>query len=216
VAVALADSLGGWRVSEPVPQAPLHWRAGRFVLRITSSALLILAICGTAAIQVRAYLLVPPQELTVRYKGGGQWVVLRALGQELARRAALWPDARLYIWGWQSPLHFYSGIDSVTRHFFVDNLLRDQAERAHPLIKPRIDEITRALRERPPAMIFAGYQPFPELITFLRAGYLLSSLVPARNGMGLWVKRDRFTAFENYPRTSDPSTSWRRDGLDTR
>jgi 4-amino-4-deoxy-L-arabinose transferase-like glycosyltransferase len=216
VAVALADCLGGWTVPDAIAKSRLHRRAGRFVVRITSTALLILALCGTAVIQARAYLLVPPQELTVRHKGGGQWVVLRTLGQELARRARLWTDARLYVWGWQSPLHFYSGIDGVTRHFFVDNLLRDQAEREHPLIKPRIAEIMRALRERSPALIFAGYPPFPELTSFLRAGYRPSSLVPTRNGLGLWVKRERFAAFEDYPASSEPSRSWRRDGLDTR
>ena len=75
---------------------------------------------------------------------------LRALGNELARRSAVWPDPHLYIWGWQSPLHFYGKLDGVTRHFFVDNLLRDQAERDHPLIKPRIAEIMRSLREPAP------------------------------------------------------------------
>ena len=128
-----------------------------------AALILMLAIAATLVIQVRSYLLVPPQELTVRYKGGGQWVVLRALGKELARRSSVWPDPRLYIWGWQSPLHFYGKLDGVTRHFFVDNLLRDQAERDHPLIKPRIAEIMSALRDRPPALIFVGYAPFPEL-----------------------------------------------------
>jgi hypothetical protein len=149
--------------------------------------------------EVRAYLLVPPQELTVRYKGGGQWVALRALGRELDRRKAVWTDPRLYVWGWQSPLHFYGKLDGVTRHFFVDNLLRDQAERDHPLIKPRIAEIMRALRDRPPALIFAGYVPFPALRDFLLDRYLPSRLVPAKNGLGLWVDREHYAAFENFP-----------------
>ena len=156
-------------------------------------------LVGTAAIQVRSYLLVPPQELTVRYKGGGQWVALRALGRELARRSSVWPDPHLYIWGWQSPLHFYGRLDGVTRHFFVDNLLRDQAERDHPLIKPRIAEIMRALREKPPALIFVGYQPFPELRAFLLERYLPSRLVPSVNGLGLWVDREHYAAFEALP-----------------
>ena len=144
----------------------------------------MMAIAATLVIQVRCYLLVPPQELTVRYKGGGQWVVLRALGRELARRSSVWPDPHLYIWGWQSPLHFYGKLDGVTRHFFVDNLLRDQAEREHPLIKPRIAEIMSALRDRPPALIFVGYAPFPALRAFLRDRYLPSGLVPAQKWAG--------------------------------
>ena len=38
-------------------------------------------------LQVRDYLLVPPQELTIRYKGGRQWVVLRDMGREIGRRS---------------------------------------------------------------------------------------------------------------------------------
>ena len=38
------------------------------------------AILGTAFLQARDYLLCPPQELTIRYKGGGQWVFLRNAG----------------------------------------------------------------------------------------------------------------------------------------
>lgn len=175
--------------------------AGRKPLMAVPTALLLIAaILGTVAIQFRSYLLVPAQELTVRYKGGGQWVVLRSLGDELARRSTLWPEPRLYVWGWQSPLHFYAKLDGVSRHFFVDNLLRDQAERDHPLIKPRIEEIMATLRRRPPALIFAGYRPFPELAAFLRENYLPSRLVPSVNGLGLWVERSRFAEFEAFTR----------------
>jgi hypothetical protein len=169
-----------------------HVIIGRFCALI-----LVLAIGGTLLIQIRDYLLVPPQELTVRYKGGGQWVADRALGAELARRSAIWKDPRLYVWGWQSPLHFYGRLDGVTRHFFVDNLLRDQADRDHPLIKPRTEEIMRDLRSRPPALIFVGYPPFPALRDFLRERYVPSRLVPASNGLGLWVERDHYVAFES-------------------
>ena len=41
---------------------------------------------------------------------------------------------------------------------------------------------------RPPALIFAGYPPFPELRAFLRERYLPSRLVPSMNGLGLWVE----------------------------
>ena len=98
--------------------------------------------------------------------------MLRKMGRDIARRAAIWDDPHLYIWGWQSPLHFYARLDSPTRHFFVDNLLRDQADRDHPLIRPRTEEIMAALRRRPPELIFTGYPPFPALRAFLNEQYL--------------------------------------------
>ncbi len=203
VATALADCVGV--LTGPETRSARRKSARAAWGPALTALILVLAIAATAVMQVRAYLLVPPQELTVRYKGGGQWVALRALGRELARRKAVWTDPRLYVWGWQSPLHFYGNLDGVTRHFFVDNLLRDQAERDHPLIKPRIAEIMRALRDRPPALIFAGYVPFPALRDFLHDRYLPSRLVPARNGLGLWVEREHFAAFENFP-ASDRAT----------
>lgn len=184
-AVTLADCLAGLRARfRPVDLA--------------GAVVVIAAVLGTGFLQVRDYLLCPPQELTVRYKGGGQWVVLRQLGRELERRATIWDDPKLYVWGWQSPLHFYGKLDGASRHFFVDNLLRDQADRDHPIVKPRIEEITRVLRERPPALIFAGYPPFPELRSFLYENYAPSKLVPSVNGMGLWVRKDHYQAFENF------------------
>jgi 4-amino-4-deoxy-L-arabinose transferase-like glycosyltransferase len=196
VAVTLADairSLFGLGTATGLCPRPLH-RA----IPAATTTILIAAISCTLVLQVRCYLFVPPQELTVRYKGGGQWVALRSLGLDLRRRATVWSDPRLYIWGWQSPLHFYGKLDGASRHFFVDNLLRDQAERDHPLIKPRIAEIMRDLQTRPPALIFVGYSPFPQLRTFLREHYLPSILVPARNGLGLWVQRDRYGTFESF------------------
>jgi len=213
VATALADCLGAL-IGHSKRKSGASRRSARAVAVCLGAALiLILAIGATLVIQVRSYLLVPPQELTVRYKGGGQWVVLRALGQELARRSSVWPDPHLYIWGWQSPLHFYGKLDGVTRHFFVDNLLRDQAEREHPLIKPRIAEIMSDLQERPPALIFVGYAPFPALRAFLRERYLPSGLVPAQDGLGLWVERGHFNAFERFHGAAPGSGSEPRRGL---
>ena len=45
-----------------------------------SAPLLLLALGATAYLEVRDYLLVEPEQLTIRYKGGGQWVVLREDG----------------------------------------------------------------------------------------------------------------------------------------
>jgi hypothetical protein len=97
----------------------------------------------------------------------------------------------LYIWGWQSPLHFYARLDSPTRHFFVDNLLRDQADRGHTLISRRTDEIMAALDRSPPELIFTGYPPFGELRAFLIDRYL-----PSGTFKGLWVRQDTFARFE--------------------
>jgi 4-amino-4-deoxy-L-arabinose transferase-like glycosyltransferase len=212
LATALASSLRCLTVVAGSNQKK-HRPRLKMMACLASALLLAAAIVATLVIQVRSYLLVQPQELTVRYKGGSQWVVLRALGEELSMRSVVWSDPRLYVWGWQSPLHFYAKLDGATRHFFVDNLLRDQAERDHPLIKPRIAEIMRALRDRPPALIFAGYAPFPELSAFLRERYLPSRLVPSRNGLGLWVDRARFAAFENFPAERRGSSSGQGRGL---
>jgi 4-amino-4-deoxy-L-arabinose transferase-like glycosyltransferase len=172
----------------------------RLFLGVCSIVALTAAIGLTLWIQVRDYLLVAPEELTIRYKGGRQWVALRALGRDLGRRKSIWNDPHLYVWGWQSPLHFYARIDSPTRHFFVDNLLRDQADRNHPLIQPRIDEIMAALKRRPPELIFTGYKPFGALQAFLNERYLGSSL-----SLGLWVKRDDYGRFQTV-NSRDAST----------
>ena len=157
---------------------------------------------GTVALQVRDYLLVPAERLTVDYKGGGQWVALRDLGRELARRLGDRDDPRLFVWGWQSPLFFYSGFDGVSPHFFADPLLKAFAETDHPLIRPRIERIRRDLRDRPPELIFAGDPPFPALRAFLSERYrpapiaVRGQVLPiAPDGRGLWVERssaDRF------------------------
>jgi Dolichyl-phosphate-mannose-protein mannosyltransferase len=161
------------------------------LLATMTFSLMTLGSCATVFLEIRDYLFVPPEELTVRYKGGRQWVVLRDMGGEIARRLAHEEHPRLYIWGWQSPLHFYSHLDSPTRHFFVDNLLRDQADRNHPLIEPRTEEIIAALNRAPPELIFTGYPPFRGLRALLNEGYL-----PSRMARGLWIRRDAFGRFE--------------------
>ncbi len=190
VAVCLTDAL------RSIARGPLKLAGrGRKRLRnsiaVMSVLLLSLAAGATVFLQVRDYLLVAPEELTIRYKGGRQWVVLRQMGRELAQRATIWNNPHLYVWGWQSPLQFYAKLDSPTRHFFVDNLLRDQADRNHPLIQPRTEEITRVLRSSPPELIFTGYPPFRALDALLRERYL-----PSRLARGLWVKRDDYVRFE--------------------
>jgi 4-amino-4-deoxy-L-arabinose transferase-like glycosyltransferase len=171
----------------------------RLLFAVISTIVLTAAIGSTLWIQVRDYLLVAPEELTIRYKGGRQWVALRTLGRDLGRRKSIWNDPHLYVWGWQSPLHFYAKLDSPTRHFFVDNLLRDQADRDHPLIQPRLEEIMVALKQRPPELIFTGYRPFGALRAFLNERYIGSN-----PSLGLWVKRDDYGRFRTLD-SSDPS-----------
>jgi 4-amino-4-deoxy-L-arabinose transferase-like glycosyltransferase len=175
--------------SKNPPEISAPW-SKKFVAAVVA-LILGAATGGTLYLQARDYLLVGPEDITTRYKGGGQWVVLRKMGRELARRARIWDEPRLYIWGWQSPLLFYGRMDSPTRHFFVDNLLRDQADRDHWLIRPRTDEIVSALRRRPPELIFTGYAPFRALKAFVAENYLPSRLAP-----GLWVRREDYPVFE--------------------
>ncbi|WP_165226349.1 ArnT family glycosyltransferase [Aquisphaera insulae] len=201
--IALTTAIGITGAARPLARRWSHEPGtprpggGLVAASLIASICLAAAVLAVAWMQVRCYLLVPPQELTVRYKGGGQWVTLRHWGKELDRRRTVWPDPRLYVWGYQAPLHFYGKLDGVTRYFFVDNLLRDQAERDHPLIRPRIEEIMTSLRAHQPGLIFVGYPPFPALRAFLREYYRPSSLVPGMNGMGLWVDREHRDAFES-------------------
>jgi hypothetical protein len=173
-------------------------------LRVGVASALTLALVGTAHIQVRDYLGVSPEELTIRYKGGRQWVELRKLGRALARCSVVWPDPVLYNWGWQSPLLIYSGLDSASRHFFVDELLKTVGSRGAPLrprtrrlLETRAEEVLRDLRKRPPALIIVGHPPFPALVSFLNERYFPSHLVrPGPAGEGLWVERSRYGEFE--------------------
>jgi 4-amino-4-deoxy-L-arabinose transferase-like glycosyltransferase len=163
----------------------------------TAALALLAALGGTAYIQVRDYLLVAPEQLTIRYKGGRQWVELRRMGRGLARRARVWNDPHIFVWGWQSPLYFYSGLDSVTPHFFADPLLRAYAGKNHPLIRPRIERIARDIDQHRPEIIMAGEVPFPELAALLRERYIPSRLsIHLPDGRGLWVEPTRYAEFE--------------------
>jgi hypothetical protein len=120
------------------------------------------------------------------------------MGRDLARRTRVWPAPRLFVWGWQSPLYFYSGLDAPTPHFFADPLLRAYAGRDHPLIRPRIERIMRDLRDSSPELISVGEVPFPALREFLLAHYVPSRLaVRTADGRGLWVEPSQYAAFES-------------------
>ena len=175
-------------------------RKGRRAALALVAVVLLVAIGWTARIQVREYLMVEPEQLTARDKGGRQWIALRGLGRVLRRRTADWPDPTLYVWGWQSPLFLYGQLDGVTRQFFADPLLEDYARghhRDHPAVLPRVQRIMTDLQAKPPSLIFVANAPFPELKQFLDGGYIRSDLVvKTPDGKGLWVERSRYAEFE--------------------
>jgi 4-amino-4-deoxy-L-arabinose transferase-like glycosyltransferase len=184
----------------PLPVAAALRSVGNrrgMMLGLLGIPVLAIALGATVFLEVTSYLLVPPEELTIRYKGGRQWVELRNMGRELSSCRKIWKDPHLYIWGWQSPLHFYGRIDSPSRHFFVDNLLRDQADRDHRLIRPRTQEIMATLERHPPELILTAYPPFRALKAFLNDRYLPSV------SMGLWVRQDCYRQFEPPGRPTD-------------
>lgn len=177
--------------------------------RRTLAALLALfaaaAIAGTLVIQVRDYLLVPASELTVRYKGGRQWVELRRFGRDIARRTQHWTNkpTHLHVWGWQSPLYIYSGLDTVTPQFFADPLARAFADRPHPQVTPRIARMVDDLKRNPPDLISCGEIPPPALKQWLERAYLPSrSAFTLPDGRGFWIRQDRYNDFE-HPTASD-------------
>jgi 4-amino-4-deoxy-L-arabinose transferase-like glycosyltransferase len=205
VAVALADALRwvgeSWRTS----------RMGGLLVGWVVGLVLFTSVVSTAVLQVRDYLLVAPEDLTSRFKGGYQWVVLRAMGREIARRSKAWDDRpSLYIWGIQSPLLLYSGLDSPTRHFFVDPLLEDYSRGYHrddPRVRPRVERILRDLETHPPSMTVVAYPPFPELQKFLKARSIQTKLEVQRQTLPLWVDREHYARFAATAGSERPATA---------
>ena len=209
--LALVVALAASNEAAAVLRAIRDRRLGRVLLAGLASLALAAAVGATVRLQVRDYLLVPSENLTTRFKGGGQWVVLRTMGREIGRRApGVWTGEAptLYIWGWQSPLHFYSGLRSPTRHFFADPLLEDYARGFHHedlRVRPRVERIAADLAADPPGLILVARPPFAELRQFLHdRGYRRSALtglsVTSPDDLGLWVDRDHFAAFERMGR----------------
>ena len=193
VAVALADAGGMIGAS----LRPL--RVGRLLVGSVVGLCLLAGVGWTVRLQVRDYLLVSPEDLTSRFKGGRQWVVLRAMGRELGRRSKVWDDPILYVWGWQSPLFLYSGLDGPTRHFFADPLLEDYSKGFHrddPRVRPRVERIMRDLEARPPSMTLVAYPPFPELKNFLERRDIPTKVQVMGQTMPLWVDRGHYARFE--------------------
>jgi hypothetical protein len=131
------------------------------------------------------------------------------MGRELARRSSAFDHPSLYIWGWQSPLFLYSGLDSPTRHFFADPLLEDYAKGHHrddPRVRPRAERIIRDLEAKPPTLVVVAYPPFPELRRFLDARYVRTSLEARGQSLPLWVERGDYARFAATAGSPSPAT----------
>jgi 4-amino-4-deoxy-L-arabinose transferase-like glycosyltransferase len=186
------------------------YQGGRVLAVSVVSVGLIASLGGTAWLQVRDYLMVAPEALTSRFKGGQQWVVLRAMGRELAHRSKAWEHPTLYVWGWQSPLFIYSGLDCPTRHFFADPLLEDYSYGYHrndPRVRPRVERIMKDLEANPPSMSLIAYAAFPELSRFMNAHDISTRVEAMGASMPLWVDREGFARFQaigqSYGRRGD-------------
>ena len=203
VAVALGDALG------MVATSARPARAGRLALGSIVGLALLASVGWTARLQVRDYLMVSPEDLTSRFKGGRQWVVLRSMGRELGRRARAFDGPSLYIWGWQSPLFIYSGLDCPTRHFFADPLLEDYARGHHrddPRVRLRVERIMGDLNARPPSISLVAYPPFPELRRFLEARSIRTNLTVGGESLPLWIDRGESARFQSLkPRAKPPA-----------
>ncbi|MEI7921801.1 MAG: glycosyltransferase family 39 protein [Planctomycetota bacterium] len=176
--------------------------AGRWTKKIGLSlalGLYLLAISMTFAIQVQDYLMVPAEQLTIRYKGGAQWVSLRLLSEDIARRVESWsPRPRLEMWGWQSPILYYANLDAPSPYFFTDPLMKVLALKDDALIRQRLERLTVDLEASRPELVFCGDAPFPRLKALLDRDYLASSMVPsAPDGRGFFVRRDLYQKFHS-------------------
>ena len=173
--------------------SPITRRLGVGFLQL----LLAMAIISTIGIQVRSYLMVPAEQLTVKYKGGAQWVSLRLMSEDIERRIESWsPRPRMEMWGWQSPVLFYVDLDAPSAYFFTDPLMKAFALKGHPQVQPRLEQLTKDLESKRPELVFCGDIPFPRLKTMLDQDYLASPLVPsAPDGRGFFVRKDLYQKF---------------------
>ena len=158
VAVALADAGPDRRVARD------RSASGRLLVGSIVGLACCASVAWTVRLQVRDYLLVPPEELTSPIQGG----------PAMGRPPRAGPRARPAVEGLGRPaplrlglaepaLHLF-GARRPTRHFFADPLLKDYSKgyhRDHPLVRPGSSEIMRDLEARPPALIFGGVSAVP-------------------------------------------------------
>lgn len=167
------------------------------------AAVVSLATIQAGRIQYDEYLMNNPNNLTIKHKGGRQWVELRRLARELAAAAKPLNERTLYVWGWQSPLLFYGDFTAPARDGFANALIKsganaDALNRLRPaarrLVDDRLRRIVADLDSHPPLLIFVAYTPFPALRDRLDRGYSAVETTP--EGLGLWVRNDRRQEFK--------------------
>ena len=149
-------------------------------------------VSALVVIQYTQYWVLSPEEITIRHRAGLQWVDQRRLGLRL--RPLGEAGERMLVWGWQSPVHFYSKMDSVTPYFFTDPLMQVYRSRYHQFVEPRKERILADILRQMPAIVFAGDPPFPELQSFLTKRYVHAG--DFRDGRGLYVRPDRVDWFQ--------------------
>ncbi len=174
---------------------------------IASTGLLLamgLVVGLTGRIQWNDYFVVPAETLTAKYKGGAQWISLRKLGREIKDRTQGWsPQPTLEVWGWQSPLLYYSGLDAPDRYFFTDPLAKANIGKDHPQVRPRLEALTASLKSKRPELIFCGDIPFRELKAMIDRDYIATSLVGSTpDGRGMYIRKDKYQDF--HARTVNP------------
>jgi hypothetical protein len=151
--------------------------------------LLAAAIGSTVWLETSHYLCVPPADLPGRVDPG--WVDTRGLGRELGRRAAILGRTTLFVWGWQSQLYFYSGLDCVTPQVYGDPFILYHSAGDHPQARSRLTRTLRDLRTNRPAVIYIGFPAFPALVRLLAEHY-----VPSRLATGLFIEHGLHRKFE--------------------
>lgn len=167
-------------------------RSLRGVMAVAAGSLGIVGLTALlGVIQWRGYLNLSPAEITTHHKGGQQWCALRDLARSM--RPGIQAADSLFNWGWQSPLHVYTQMDSVTPYFFTDPLLQTYDVRPHPLVTPRKERILSDLARSAPTFVFIGQRLFPELQQVLSQRYTpLASAESVRlsEGRGLYIRND--------------------------
>ncbi len=178
-----SGGLGRWIAAE-LPRGGWGWHGLRPALPLGMAALLTAAV---GYLQYRHGWSLTPETLLTRHRAGGQFVSQRELGRRLQLFAG--SDERMFVWGWQSPLYLYSGMDSVTPFFFTDPLMKKEAARYHPLVEPRKARIMTDLDRARPVVVYAGDPPFPQLARFLARKYV--QVGDLSLGRGLYVRPDQ-------------------------
>lgn len=204
-----AAMLVGLLLGQQVQTLNSSTKPGLKFQQAVSIGLIVACLLATCRIQIHDYLMVPPEQITSKYKGGAQWVSLRLLSEEIEKRVTSWsPRPQMEMWGWQSPVLFYADLDAPSAYFFTDPLMKAFALKGHPMIQPRLERLSADLLEKRPELILCGDEPFPALKAMIDRDYFASKLLPsASDGRGLHVRKDLYQKFH------DPAFTANKPGL---